>query len=57
VHVGDEVSGGGGYFDGDEVPGGGNYFADQYQIPDGCLPSTGEVAVFNANGALEVVGK
>jgi Rieske Fe-S protein len=57
VHVGDEVSGGGGYLDGDEVSGGGGYIADRFQIPDGCLPSSGEVAVFNANGALQVVGK
>jgi hypothetical protein len=39
LRVGDVVSGGGGY-----LP-----VAGDYQIPTGCLPSTGEVAVFNAN--------
>lgn len=47
VRVGDEVSGGGGYVD----------VASQFQIPDGCLPSSGEVAVFNANDVPQVAEK
>jgi outer membrane protein assembly factor BamB len=39
LRVGDEVSGGGGYLQ----------VSREYEIPIGCLPSTGEVAVFNAN--------
>jgi len=39
VRVGEVASGGGGYLQ----------VAGEYQIPTGCLPSTGEVAVFNAN--------
>jgi hypothetical protein len=39
LRVGDHVSGAGGYLQ----------VADEYEIPLGCLPSTGEVAVFNAN--------
>jgi hypothetical protein len=42
LRVGDEVSGGGGYL----------RVAGEYEIPFGCLPSTGEVAVFNANESL-----
>lgn len=47
VRVGDEVSGGGGYVD----------IARQFQIPDGCVPSTGDVAVFNANDTPQVAEK
>jgi hypothetical protein len=42
LRVGDEVSGGGGYLQ----------VAGEYEIPFGCLPSTGEVAVFNPNESL-----
>lgn len=43
-------------FGGDEVYGGGGYLfvADDFGIPDACLPDTGEVAVFNPNEDVEV---
>jgi outer membrane protein assembly factor BamB len=41
LRVGDEVSGGGGYLQ----------VSREHALPIGCLPSTGEVAVFNANDA------
>lgn len=46
LRVGEEVSGGGGYLQ----------VADEYDIPSGCLPSTGEVAVFNPNESLRLSG-
>ena len=46
ARVGDEVYGGGGYLD----------VADDYGIPDACVPSTGEVAVYNPNEDVEVSG-
>jgi hypothetical protein len=44
---------------GDEVSGGGGYLqvAGKYRIPPGCLPSTGEVAVFNPNASLRPGGR
>jgi hypothetical protein len=47
LHVGDGVSGGGGYLQ----------VAGEYGIPPGCLPSTGEVAVFNPNASLRPGGR
>ncbi len=44
ARVGDELYGGGGYLD----------VADDYGIPDACLPDTREVAVYNPNEAVAV---
>jgi hypothetical protein len=44
LRAGDDVSGGGGYLQ----------VADQYDIPLACLPSTGEVAVFNPNESVRL---
>jgi hypothetical protein len=45
VAIGDTVSGGGGYLQVATLP---------FAIPSACLPPTGEVAVFNRNGPIEV---
>jgi hypothetical protein len=44
VRAGDDLLGGGGYLQ----------VADEYDIPSGCLPSTGEVAVFNPNESVRL---
>ena len=44
VALGDEVLGGGGYLE----------LSARYHIPTECLPPSGEVAVFNANGKVSV---
>jgi hypothetical protein len=49
ARLGDRVSAGGGYLPITEV-------ADRYEIPAGCVPETGEVAVFNPNESLQVDG-